>query len=166
MTARPKIDVDLVIPSDFVLRRWSVNPNNVAGLPNTAAKALGLTPVSIARGEVDADKLDWVLQAVWEQMDGFADGLIFPGGAAEALNYLPEKWCVRHKADVVGTNRLRLLTNEENPIMVNLFVKVAMSVNGQEMVVGVDQTSARSAGKYQVSAPAVRGGPSANVNLF
>ncbi|KAF8600694.1 hypothetical protein BDV93DRAFT_261372 [Ceratobasidium sp. AG-I] len=150
MAARPKLDVDLVIPGDFVLRRWSPSLTDVSRQPKTAASALGLNSVSIARGEVDATKLDWVLQAVWEQLDGSADGLIFPGGSAEAHNYLPAKWCVRHKADAIGANRLRLVTDEENPVMVNVFVKVAMSVNGQEMVVGVDQSSARSAGKHQV----------------
>lgn len=151
LAAQPKLDVDLVIPGDFVLRRWSPSLIDVSRQPKTTASALGLNSVSIARGEIDATKLDWVLQAVWEQLDGSADGLVFSGGAAEAHNYLPAKWCVRHKANVVGANRLRLVTNEENRVIVNVFVKVAMSVNGQEMVVGVDQSSAQSAGKHQVS---------------
>ena len=165
MAARPKLDVDLVIPSDFVLRRWCPGLTDPSRRPKTVAGALGLNSVSIGRGEVDATKLDWVLQAVWEQLDGSADGLIFPGGADEGRSYFPAKWCLRHKANVAGANRLRLIVNEENPIKVDVFVKVAMSVNGQEMVVGVDRSSARSAGKYQVSVFAANHRFSANLTL-
>ncbi|KAF8595742.1 hypothetical protein BDV93DRAFT_611258 [Ceratobasidium sp. AG-I] len=150
MADKPRLDVDLVLPSDFMLRRWLISPTDKDICPKTASEALGLDAVSIARSEVDAKKLEWVLNAVWEQLDGVADGFVFPGGATEAQNYLPAGWCSRDTAKP-GKNRLRLMTTGDgSSIRVNIFVKVAVNLNGQEMIVGVDQSSAKSAGKYQM----------------
>lgn len=152
MAAHPKLDVDLVLPSDFVLRRWNIFPQDQSNAlrPKTVADVLGLNPASIARGEIDAAKLRWVFQAVWEQFNGSVDGFIFPGGSNEASKYLPQNWCALYKDNVPESNRLRLVTLGNTPVYINVFVKVALSLHGQEMIVGVDQGSAKSAGQYQV----------------
>lgn len=147
MKARPKLDVDLVIPGDYVLRRWNIKQGD-KDEPMTTASALGLDTVSIARGEIDGKKLEWVLRAVWEQFTGAADAFIFPKGDEDASDILSE-WCDLYKG-IEGGNRLRLKVLEKDHTFINLYVKVAVTLNGQQMVVGVDQTSAKWAGKYQV----------------
>ncbi|CAE6423826.1 unnamed protein product [Rhizoctonia solani] len=147
----PKLDIDFVIPSDFILRRWNVTAAETDPLrPQTVADALDLTPASINRGEVEMAKLHWVFQAVWEQLNGSADGSIFPGGRDEAERYLPLNWCTRYKDEVATLNRLALNTVGGVPIKVNLFVKVSLSMNGQDMIVGVDQLSMRNDTSYQL----------------
>ncbi|KAL5637402.1 hypothetical protein ACGC1H_003983 [Rhizoctonia solani] len=119
---KPKIDVDLVIPSDFILRRWNVTASETDDLrPKTIADALELNPVSINRGEITSAKLNWVFQAVWEQLNGSADGSIFPGGRDEAERYLPKNWCTRYKENVTNSNRLALKALDV--LQVNIFVK-------------------------------------------
>jgi hypothetical protein len=152
MSAHPKLDIDLVIPSDYILRRWNTSASDESNgmVPTTIADALHLHPTSIARGEVEATKLRWVFQAVWEQLNGSADRFIFPGGSDEASRYLPANWCGLYKDNVTDSNRLRLVTRGVFPIYINVFVKVALTLYGQEMIVGVDQSSAKSGGSYQV----------------
>ncbi|CAE6447023.1 unnamed protein product [Rhizoctonia solani] len=152
MAGNPKIDVDLVIPSDFILRRWNVTASETDDLrPRTIADALDLHPASVNRGEVAIPKLQWVFQAIWEQFNGSADGFIFPGGREEAERYLPRDWCNRHKESVSDSNRLRLITvGGVPPLKINVFVKVSLSLYGQDMIVGVDRSSAKSADNYQL----------------
>ncbi|GAB1526124.1 hypothetical protein RhiTH_009290 [Rhizoctonia solani] len=152
LAGNPKMDVDLVIPSDFILRRWNVTASETDDLrPRTIADALDLHPASINRGEIEAAKLQWVFQAIWEQLNGSADGFIFPGGREEAERYLPRDWCNRHKDSVSDSNRLRLITvGGVPPLKINVFVKVSLSLYGQDMIVGVDRTSAKVADKYQL----------------
>ncbi|KAG8687372.1 hypothetical protein FRC11_007340 [Ceratobasidium sp. 423] len=152
MAHRPKVDVDLVIPSDFILRRWNTTAAETDDLrPKTIADALDLHPTSINRAEVDVAKLRWVFQAIWEQLNGSADGFIFPGGSAEAGRYLPQDWCSLYKDRIRDSNRLRLATlYGANKIVINIFVKVSLSLYGQDMLVGVDQTSAKIGERYQL----------------
>ncbi|KAG8691224.1 hypothetical protein FRC08_010238, partial [Ceratobasidium sp. 394] len=148
MQYRPKLDVDIVLPGDYVLRRWALDPKTPdEQKPRTISKALKLDTASIARGEIDAQNLGWVIKAVLEQLNGSQDQFIFPGGNSEALKYIGT---FDSSATVDGVNRIRLMSQDVNPIRVNVFVKVAVEVNGQEVVVGVDQASAVSAGKYQM----------------
>ncbi|QRW05947.1 hypothetical protein RhiLY_04946 [Ceratobasidium sp. AG-Ba] len=150
MSYRPKLDVDIVIPGDFVLRRWCISPKTEdKDKPKTISKAMNLDPTHVIRGEIEQDNLDWVIKAVWEQLNGKADGFIFPGGHTEALQYLgsfkdvaPQPGAWRIKLESVGLKQ---------QVFVNLFIKVAIRVNGQDMVVGVDQTSAVSENKYQMA---------------
>ncbi|KAG8687728.1 hypothetical protein FRC08_011829 [Ceratobasidium sp. 394] len=149
MQYRPKLDVDLVVPGDYVLRRWALDPKTPdEQKPRTISKALKLDTAAIARGELDAQDLGWVIKAVLEQLNGSQDQFIFPGGNSEALKYIGT---FDSSATVDGLNRIRLMSQGDvNPIRVNVFIKVAVQVNGQEVVVGVDQASAVSAGKYQM----------------
>ncbi|KAG8736736.1 hypothetical protein FRC10_008978 [Ceratobasidium sp. 414] len=146
---RPKLDVDLVLPGDYVLRRWALNPSTPDDQkPRTISKAFKLDTAAIARAEIDATDLGWVIKAVLEQLNGSQDQFIFPGGNSEALKYIGT---FDSSATVDGVNRIRLMSQSDpNPVRVNVFIKVAVEVNGQEMVVGVDQASAISAGKYQM----------------
>ncbi|KAG8703026.1 hypothetical protein FRC09_004391, partial [Ceratobasidium sp. 395] len=149
MQYRPKLDVDLVLPGDYMLRRWVVDANASADeKPRTIAKAFKLDAASVHRGEIDAKDLGWTIKAVLAQLNGSVDQYIFPGGTGEAGKYLGS---FDNSATVEGTNRIRLMTvGDSNQVRVNVFVKVAIEVGGQEMVVGVDQASAVSAGKYQM----------------
>ncbi|KAB5592345.1 hypothetical protein CTheo_4226 [Ceratobasidium theobromae] len=151
--AHPTLDFDLVLPADFVLRRWNISRNEIEPLqPRTIAQVLDLDPASIIHGEIDATRLRSVFQAVWEQLNGGADGFIFPGGREESERYLPRNWCSLYKDYLTQSNRLRLVTRGANndPVYINLYIKVALTLYGQEMVVGVDQSSAISAGRYQM----------------
>ncbi|KAH7325465.1 hypothetical protein B0J17DRAFT_681477 [Rhizoctonia solani] len=153
VATKPKIDVDLVIPSDFILRRWNISATETDdSRPKTIADALELHPSSINRGEVEITKLRSVFQAIWEQLNGSADGFIFPGGRDEAERYLPRDWCSPYKEDVQDSNRLQLQVaiGPGVRMVINIFVKVSLSLYGQDMIVGVDQSSAKSGGKYQL----------------
>ncbi|KAG8704161.1 hypothetical protein FRC09_003733 [Ceratobasidium sp. 395] len=148
MQYRPKLDVDLVLPGDYMLRRWVVDANASADeKPRTIAKAFKLDAASVHRGEIDAKDLGWTIKAVLAQLNGSVDQYIFPGGTGEAGKYLGS---FDSSATAEGTNRIRLMTVDPSPVRVNVFIKVAIEVGGQEMVVGVDQASAVSAGKYQM----------------
>ncbi|CAE7232741.1 unnamed protein product [Rhizoctonia solani] len=151
MADNPKIDVDMVLPSDFILRRWDISPAEGDPLrPMTVADALDLNPATINRAEVETAKLDWVFRAIWDQLNGSADGSIFPGGRDEAEQYLPRGWCSRHLDGIAGLDRLALKTDALTRVQINIFVKVSLSLYGQEMIVGVDQTSAKIGNKYQL----------------
>ncbi|KAG9119607.1 hypothetical protein FRC07_005306 [Ceratobasidium sp. 392] len=149
MQYRPKLDVDLVLPGDYILRRWAVNPKMAdTEKPRSIAKALKLDAATVPRAEIDAADLGWVIKAVLAQLNGSVDQFIFPGGADEAKQYLGS---FDDTATTEGVNRIRLTSvSDTNPIRVNVFVKVAVELNGQEIVVGVDQASGISAGKYQM----------------
>ncbi|KAG9103088.1 hypothetical protein FRC07_010092 [Ceratobasidium sp. 392] len=149
MQYRAKLDVDLVLPGDYILRRWAVNPKTPdTEKPRSIAKALKLDAATIPRAEIDAADLGWVIKAVLAQLNGSVDQFIFPGGADEAKQYLGS---FDDSATTDGVNRIRLMSvSNTDPIRVNVFVKVAIELNGQEMVVGVDQASGVSAGKYQM----------------
>ncbi|CAE6421676.1 unnamed protein product [Rhizoctonia solani] len=152
MANKPKIDVDLVVPSDFILRRWNISASETdESRPKTIADALELHPSSINRGEVEIPKLRSVFQAIWEQLNGSADGFIFPGGRDEAERYLPRDWCSPYKEDVQDSSRLQLQVpiGPGARMVINIFIKVSLSLYGQDMIVGVDQSSAKSGGKYQ-----------------
>ncbi|KAJ1299975.1 hypothetical protein OPQ81_003823 [Rhizoctonia solani] len=153
MSESPKLDVDLVIPSDFILRRWNITASETDDLrPKTIADALELHPASINRGEVEIAKLHWVFRAIWEQLNGSADGSIFPGGREEAERYLPKDWCALYKDHIQDSNRIRIQVTPwpGARVVINIFVKVSLSLYGQDMIVGVDQSSAKSGGRYQL----------------
>lgn len=152
VASHPTLDFDLVFPSDFILRRWNISPDEEDKdlRPQTIANALDLNPASIVQGEIDGVKLRQVIQAVWDQLDGRADGFIFPGGKDDAARYLPQGWCSLHKGDSEHKSRLRLVTSGAPKIYINIWIKVSLTLYGREMIVGVDQSSARSDGKFQV----------------
>ncbi|KAB5587457.1 hypothetical protein CTheo_9105 [Ceratobasidium theobromae] len=148
----PTFDFDLIIPGDYVLRRWNCTPNEHDDglLPSTISKVLDLNPGSILRGEIKVDKLHSVFEAIWRQLNGSADHLIFPGGQREVVKYLPSNWCSLREVDDPEPDRIQLVTAGKSPVYINLFVKVGLRQYGQDLVVGVDPSSAWSDGEFQM----------------